>query len=169
MEILYKVRLEIDGLHQLTNMNWGVQSSNLGMWRFEVCKHLRLAKSWTTKIIKILNPEENSSDILLPKEFDPNILTSSVEFMFSNQKEFWEKKLILEKIDWLVSTIDEVITELPDYKYWKKNIESTIDFMSMTVDMELPDWQLEINQVYIHLQEAKMFLGFELLNIKDHI
>lgn len=166
MEILYKVRLEIDGLHQLTNMNWGVNDKT--QWRFDVCKNLRLAKGWTTKIIKLLNPEENSFDTLEIKEDCIVEELSSIEYQVLF-KDSWKDKPALEKIDWLINGIDGITSKLPGYKYWKKNIESTLDFMNMTVEVQLPDWQLEINQVYIHLQEAKMFLGFELLNIKDHV
>lgn len=176
MEALYNIRYEIDGLCQLIYIE-----SKVSQRTYEIYRSLRLSKVWTTKIIKILNSEEQSSDIMIKGEFNEE--PSSIEFILFNLdgKQTWEKISPFEKIDFLLTEIDKIITLLPDYNTWcqkfmEDNIFSKCDAMTKEeyyafeekACKKVPDFQLEVTQVYIHLTEAKMFLGFELLNLKDN-
>lgn len=167
MEALYKLRLEIDGLIQLAN------STEVSNDLYSFFKSLQLAKAWMTRTIKELHPGDESSDSL-SMEGEVTPITYNLIFI----KE-WRSKKELEKIDFFLQQIDIIVEELPDYTTWcykhmEEQIFSKCD--SMTKEeygafeekacQEMPNWELEITQVYIHLTEAKMFLGFEILNLK---
>lgn len=164
MEILYKLRLEIDGLIQLS------KEGRFSSWPLESYSRLKLAKAWTSKIIGILNPEENSSDVLDVRDLQERESLTNIEYHLINSRGVWANSDILVKIDFLLTEIDKIIEQLPYHNEWWLQITTSRDYSDTTGQKPiLPDWSLERQQVYIHLTEAKMFLGFELLNLKDNV
>lgn len=158
MEKLYRLRLEIDGLIQLIPIGF--------LEAQPISRSLFLSKSWMTKIIRILNPEENSLDTLDINEIKNRHDIMEYQLFFIDVYENWKYKSNLEKIDLLITEIDKIINQLPNYVNWYINIKQSEDYINTFCKPELPNWKIEIDQVYINLTEAKMFLGFELLNLK---
>ena len=166
MEILFKTRTEIDGLLKLIPPIQHLQNS------------LRLSKSWTTKAILVLNPEDNTPDEIVINE-DGQFTT--IEFLL-NSPDVWNKKAPIEMVELLIDTVQGLIHKLPDYQQWlekfyDEHIYSKAGMMGKNEYLafeekafsEVPNWQLELTQVYIHLTEVKMFLGWELLSLRKKL
>ena len=192
-----ELRVRIDGLYQLTkelkplliddgnDYNWHVQdvplsetdNSRVGLDYFltanskEVNKaadSLILAKAWLGKLLGELGSENPySSGKREVKDIEPTADTAHAKFRFfrsmdgsiklkredGEYRDIDDKIAHIEKVDWLRSEIEKIISK-------ERNIKTTLQ-------MYTPEISLITKNVYTHLCEAKMWLGFELRRVRD--
>lgn len=180
MEQLQRLRIDIDGLNTLCIGITKSISNTVGLRN-----SLKLAHGWSTKTIKVLNPEDDQLGEMVVSGDDVDTTApeySITQFMFDDIDTVWTEKDLVERIDWLLNVLTGMISTLPDYSNWmekfiQEHINSKVDIMSKDefyafeeeAYKKIPNWDHEIFSVCCYLTEAKMFLGFELLEIKKNL
>jgi uncharacterized short protein YbdD (DUF466 family) len=180
MEQLQKLRVDIDGLSSLSTAMTQNLANSIGLRN-----SLKLAHGWCTKTIRVLNPEDDQLGEMKLSDIDVDTQSpdySIIQFMYDDFTTTWQDKNIIERIDWLLSVLNGMISGLPDYSSWmekfiQQHINSKVDTMSKDefyafeeeAYKKIPNWDHEIFSVCCYLTEAKMFLGFELLEIKKNL
>lgn len=149
MEELKDLRLEIDGLFQLTDslVKTSKINDNIHLEKVkECCDKLLYAKAWTGKLMGFLggiSPYQNEGQRKEVKDIEP---TDAVA-----EEHFWTIENHIEKVDWLRQAIEETNNKVvsfvvPQGSSREANISRT--------------------QVFVYLTEARLALGFELERLR---
>lgn len=162
--ILQELRFDIDALYQLTRplkpieageYQWPVLYPQPTKELDEVCKSLLLAKAWCGKLMGELggtSPYKNDGNRksvgdIEPTDSQAEHLENVIGHFLANRKNSWSDKNHVEKIDKLRELVDYVSDK------FIKNY-STCESILITI-------------IFMHIQEAKLWLGFELGRVRD--
>lgn len=160
MEELKDLRLEIDGLFQLTDslVKTSKVNDNIHLEKVkECCDKLLYAKAWTVKLMGFLggtSPYQNEGKRKEVKDIEPTDAIAGVDNTFGENGEDsykFDQLGYIEKVDWLRQTIEQTNNKVvnfvvPQGSSREANISRT--------------------QIFVYLTEARLALGFELERLR---
>jgi hypothetical protein len=156
---LKQLRLDIDGLTQLTEGLFNPPGFFISDETLSCRKSLYLAKAWAGKLLGELGdptPYKNDGERKDVADIEPTDAQTSKTEAWAHAQ-LWEYKNHIEKVDWLHQAIQEKI-----------DVVKFIDSNKFPTPLDTREKAISRTQIWTHLIEARLHLGFELERIREN-